>query len=86
MFKGRPINFCTLSREECKSFGQRLSFARTKLGITQGELARRAGCTREYINMIESNKSKKTPNWKLAKKLADVVGESLDWLTENQEE
>lgn len=86
MSKGRPVRYSTLQREECKTFGEKLTWGRTKLHISQAELARRVGCTREYICMIESDVSKKTPNWRLAKKLADVIGEPIEWLTENGEE
>lgn len=86
MSKGRPVNFTTLRREECKTFGEKLAFGRAKLRISQGELARRVGCTREYICMIESNVSKKTPNWRLARKMAEVIGESFEWLTETEDQ
>jgi putative transcriptional regulator len=44
--------------------------------MTQGELARRTGCTRQTIHAIEA--AKYGPSLELAFKVADVFGVSLD--------
>lgn len=47
-------------------------------GMTQEELARRVGCTRQTINAIEA--AKYGPSLELAFKIADVFGVGLEQL------
>jgi transcriptional regulator with XRE-family HTH domain len=42
-----------MSREILRKFGQKVRQERTKLGISQEELAARAGVHRTYIGMLE---------------------------------
>lgn len=51
---------------------------RTKLDITKQELADALGIHRDYVSMIERNA--RTPSFKLAKKMADYFGTTLDEL------
>ena len=44
--------------------------------MTQEELARRVGCTRQTINAIEA--AKYGPSLELAFKIADVLGAAID--------
>ena len=44
--------------------------------MTQEELARRVGCTRQTINAIEA--AKYGPSLELAFKIADVLGADID--------
>jgi len=49
---------------------------RTKIGISQEELANRCGVTRQTINAIENNKY--DPTLLLAFKLSNELGQSVD--------
>lgn len=52
---------------------------REELGISQGELARKAGCAREQINRIENEKTK-DPRISLCKKIAKALYVDVDKL------
>lgn len=56
----------------------RIKELRSKLGITQEELASRAGVRRETIVFLEQGKY--NPSLKLAHDVADVLGTSIDKL------
>ena len=59
----------------------RLKDRRTKLGLTQAELAERVGVTRKTVNTVENNVF--TPSATLAIKLAralDMTVEQLFWI------
>lgn len=58
-----------------------LKAARARLGLTQADLAERAGVTRKTINTVENGVF--TPSTILALRLAEALGEpveSLFWL------
>ena len=54
----------------------RLKIARAELNITQEELAKRIGVSRQTINAVESGKY--VPSTVLALKMAQVFGKSLE--------
>ena len=54
----------------------RLKIARAELDITQEELAKRIGVSRQTINAVESGKY--VPSTVLALKMAQVFGKSLE--------
>lgn len=49
---------------------------RENLGLTQQELAKKVGLSQETISQYENGT--RTPNINVEKKIADVLGESLD--------
>ena len=51
---------------------------RTENGLSQEELARRCGVTRQTVNAIENNKY--DPTLSLAFRLADALGTTVDAL------
>ena len=60
----------------------RLKLARIEAGLTQAELADRAGVTRQTIGLIEAGGY--NPSLKLCIELARVTGKTLDelfWIT-----
>ena len=56
----------------------RIRVLRTEKGLSQEELARRCGVTRQTVNAIENNKY--DPTLSLAFRLADELGTTLDAL------
>jgi putative transcriptional regulator len=54
----------------------RLKIARAELNITQEELAKRIGVSRQTINAVESGKY--VPSTVLALKMAQVFGKSVE--------
>ena len=54
----------------------RLKIARAELDITQDELAKRIGVSRQTINAVESGKY--VPSTVLALKMAQVFGKSVE--------
>ena len=54
----------------------RLKVARAELDITQDELAKRIGVSRQTINAVESGKY--VPSTMLALKMAQVFGKSVE--------
>ena len=59
-------------------FKNRLKLARIEQGLTQAELAERAGVTRQTIGLIEAGGYNPTLN--LCLQLARITGKSLDEL------
>lgn len=59
-------------------FSERLQLARMKCGITQTELAAKVGVSNTTICFYE--KGKKKPSPKIAIRVADVLGTSIDYL------
>jgi putative transcriptional regulator len=59
-------------------YENRLKVARVEKGLTQEQLAKMAGVTRQTIGLIEANKY--NPTLKLCLKLARLTGKSLDEL------
>jgi putative transcriptional regulator len=59
-------------------YENRLKVARVEKGLTQEQLAKMAGVTRQTIGLIEA--SKYNPTLKLCLKLAGLTGKSLDEL------
>lgn len=57
-------------------FKSNLKLYRTKKNITQLELARKTGVTKDYISMIE--RGKRNPGIFLAKKIAVILDATLD--------
>lgn len=60
-------------------FPARLKQAREALGISQGELSRRAGCRPETVSRYESG-ANPTPRIGELVAIATVLGRSIDWL------
>ena len=56
----------------------RIRVLRTEKGLSQEELARRCGVTRQAVNAIENNKY--DPTLSLAFRLADELGTTVDAL------
>lgn len=52
---------------------ERLRLERERLGLTQTEVANRAGTVSQYINQLESGK-KRTASPELLKAIGDVLG------------
>jgi transcriptional regulator with XRE-family HTH domain len=63
--------------KEQQSFSQRLKEARTKAGLSQYELARRSGVSRDVIAQCEAGKIMRP---KGLEELAKVLGVSPAWL------
>lgn len=57
-------------------FKSNLKLYRTRKNITQLELARKTGVTKDYISMIE--RGKRNPGIFLAKKIAVILDATLD--------
>lgn len=65
-------------------FGRNVQLARQALGISQEELAFRAGLHRTYIGMVE--RAERSISLQNAKKIADALNMKLDILLKNGEE
>lgn len=66
------------------TFGRNVQRARQKLGISQEELAYRAGLHRTYIGMVE--RAERSISLQNAKKIADALNVKLDNLLTDGEE
>ncbi len=66
------------------TFGRNVQSARMELGISQEELAFRAGLHRTYIGMVE--RAERSISLQNAKKIADALNVKLDTLLNNGEE
>ena len=64
-------------------FGKNVQVARQALGISQEELAFRAGLHRTYIGMVE--RAERSISLQNAKKIADALNVKLDTLLDNGE-
>ena len=62
-------------------FGRNVQAARQALGISQEELAFRAGLHRTYIGMVE--RAERSISLQDAKKIADALNVKIDTLLEN---
>ena len=62
--------------------GQIIYALRCNLSLSQAELAAKCNVTQQFIQMIETGK--RSPSLKLAKRIADVLGVSLDELTSDK--
>lgn len=58
------------------TFGRNVQLARKKLGISQEELADKAGLYRTYVGMIE--RAERSISLQNAKKIADALNIKLD--------
>ena len=65
------------------TFGRNVQVARQALGISQEELAFRAGLHRTYIGMVE--RAERSISLQNAKKIADALNVKLDTLLSNGE-
>ena len=65
------------------TFGRNVQVARQALGISQEELAFRAGLHRTYIGMVE--RAERSISLQNAKKIADALNVKLDTLLSNDE-
>lgn len=65
------------------TFGKNVQVARQALGISQEELAFRAGLHRTYIGMVE--RAERSISLQNAKKIADALNVKLDTLLDNGE-
>ena len=63
------------------TFGRNVQSARQAIGISQEELAFRAGLHRTYIGMVE--RAERSISLQNAKKIADALNVKLDTLLEN---
>ncbi len=63
------------------TFGRNVQAARQALGISQEELAFRAGLHRTYIGMVE--RAERSISLQNAKKIADALNVKLDTLLNN---
>jgi transcriptional regulator with XRE-family HTH domain len=61
------------SANDAFAFGQRIKEARTRLGWSLAEVARRSGLSRGYINALELGRSKR-PGADALRRLEDVLG------------
>lgn len=64
-------------------FGRNVQAARQALGISQEELAFRAGLHRTYIGMVE--RAERSISLQNAKKIADALNVKIDTLLENDQ-
>ncbi len=64
--------------------GNRLKLARVEIGLSQAQLAARAGVTRQTIGLIEAGRY--NPTLKLCLALARETGRSLDELFWDEED
>lgn len=65
-------------------FGKNVQSTRQTLGISQEELAFRAGLHRTYVGMVE--RAERSISLQNAKKIADALNVKLDTLLNNGEE
>jgi transcriptional regulator with XRE-family HTH domain len=65
------------------SIGDNIRVCRSKIGMTQDELAKRVGITRNYISDLENDRY--VPSVKTLSKIAKVLNMNLDFLTEMSE-
>ncbi len=70
-----------MTRNVLVKFGKRIRDERMKLGLSQEELATKAGVHRTYIGMIE--RAEKNITLENIKKLADALGVTISNLTES---
>ena len=68
-----------MKKEVLIKFGQKVREERTKLGLSQEELAGRAGVHRTYIGMIE--RAEKNITLENIEKIAKALGRSISHLT-----
>jgi transcriptional regulator with XRE-family HTH domain len=61
--------------------GDRIRKAREKAGMSQTDLARQIGITKEAMYLIESNRTRDPGSLKL-RKIAQTLHVSADWLLE----
>lgn len=59
-------------------FGERLKEARNRKGLSQAELARRAGVSRELINNVENGR--RLMSLPHARAVARALGVGVDWM------
>lgn len=64
-------------------FGRNVQAARQALGISQEELAFKAGLHRTYIGMVE--RAERSISLKNAKKIADALNVKIDTLLNNDQ-
>lgn len=65
------------------SIGENIRLNRDKVGMTQDELAEKAGISRNYISDLENNRY--IPSVKTLSKIAKVLNMNLDFLLEMSE-
>jgi transcriptional regulator with XRE-family HTH domain len=70
-FAGEPANFAAME------IGERIRMARQEAGLTQAELARRAGCKQGDLSDIERGKGRDGPSYKTLKAIAVALDEEL---------
>ena len=68
-----------------ETLGDRIRKARQAYGMSQAELARRVGVSKNSMNLIESNKTQILASCKV-KAIADVLKVSVDSLLGREEE
>lgn len=64
------------------TFGKNVKVARQRLGISQEELAYKAGLNRNYVGMLE--RAERSVSLQIAKKIADALNVKLDNLLTNE--
>jgi len=75
----RILQLSIMKREVLIKFGQKVREERTRLGLSQEELAGRAGVHRTYIGMIE--RAEKNITLENIEKIAMALGRSISDLT-----
>ena len=75
----RILELSIMKKEVLIKFGQKVREERTKLGLSQEELAGRAGVHRTYIGMIE--RAEKNITLENIEKIAKALGRSISHLT-----
>jgi transcriptional regulator with XRE-family HTH domain len=75
-FRAKPVDLARQRvRELLTYFGRELRIARVTAGLTQEQVARRAGLTQEYVSAVE--RAAAAPAWEAACRLATAVGTDL---------
>lgn len=57
---------------------------RTKLGVTQSDIAEKLYISESYYNLIENGERQKQLSIEMAQKLADVLGVTLSYICEQE--
>lgn len=79
-----PLCYLSVDEVIIMTFGQRLKALRTELSLTQEELAKRCGISKQNISRYEN--SDREPNIRTAKMLADALGVELAALAHDEQD
>ena len=73
------VNNCFLSMKDLKTFGARLKWLRSHLGLSLQEFGDRCGVGRSYVSKLESGASR-NPSLELTNKVCQEFGVRSEWL------